>query len=154
MTDIPQGFKPLSQSSPFVEANGPFYFKEEGSALIFGARLEARHCNSGGTAHGGFIATICDLALGRNVGLASASSEDLEKWRQHERSAGSLPMRRLVTINLSTDYAGYAKIGDWVEVRVEVQKIGRALAFANAYVFRGPEKIARSSAVFRDLADQ
>jgi acyl-coenzyme A thioesterase PaaI-like protein len=153
MNDIPNGFAPLRRSSPFAEANGPFYCKDENGALIFGIRIEARHCNSGGTVHGGLIATICDLALGRNIGLASASPESLAKWR-HEQAASSLPVRKLVTINLSTDYAGYAKVGDWIEVRVEVQKIGKALAFANAYVFRGSEKIARSSAVFRDLGDE
>jgi acyl-coenzyme A thioesterase PaaI-like protein len=153
MTDIPQGFKPLRQSSPFVEANGPLYFKEENGALVFGIRIEARHCNSGGTAHGGLIATICDLALGRNIGLASASPENIAKWR-HQHTVDSLPLKKLVTINLSTDYAGYAKIGDWIEVRVDIQKIGNAVAFANAYVFRGSEKIARSSAVFRDLGNE
>ena len=153
MIDVPNGFKPLSRSSPFVEANGPFYFKDENGALTFGIRIEARHCNSGGTVHGGLIATICDLALGRNIGLASAPSHILAEWRQ-EQAPTSLPLKKLLTINLSIDYSGYAKIGDWIEVRVEVQKIGKALAFASAYVFRGPEKIARSSAVFRDLSDE
>ena len=153
MNDIPNEFTPLRRFSPFAEANGPFYCKDENGALIVGVRIEARHCNSGGTVHGGLIATICDLALGTNIRLASASPESLAKWR-HERAVSSLPVRKLVTINLSTDYAGYAKVGDWIEVRVEVQKIGKALAFANAYVFRGSEKIARSSAVFRDLGDE
>lgn len=149
MTDIPQRFKLFSRSSPFTEVNGPFYFKEENGRLTYGLRIEARHCNSGGMVHGGLIATLCDLALGNNIGLASRSPENLAD----EQAATSPPVRKFVTVNLSTDYAGHATVGDWIEVRVEVQKIGKALAFANAYVFRGEEKIARSSAVFRDLGE-
>ena len=151
MKNVPNGFEPMSRSSPFVEANGPFYFKEENGALTFGVLLEARHCNSAGTVHGGLIATICDLALGRNIGFAAASPEVLAAWR-HKQAA--MPLKKLVTISLSTDYAGYASVGDWIEVRTEVQKVGKALAFANAYVFRDEEKIARSNAVFRELNDR
>jgi acyl-coenzyme A thioesterase PaaI-like protein len=63
------------------------------------------------------------------------------------------PRKKFVTISLSTDYLGYATVGDWIDVRVEVEKAGKALAFATAHVFRGEEKIARSSGVFRDLGD-
>lgn len=153
MTDIPQRFKLFSRSSPFTEVNGPFYFKEGEGGLIFGLRIEARHCNSAGTVHGGLIATLCDLALGNNIGLASRSPENLAECR-HEQAETAPPVRKFVTVNLSTDYAGHANVGDWIEVRVEVQKIGKALAFANAYVFRGEAKIARSSAIFRDLNAQ
>jgi acyl-coenzyme A thioesterase 13 len=151
MSTVPHGFEPISRSGPFEEANGPIYFKEENSAVTFGLRIETRHCNSGGTVHGGLIATLCDLALGRNVGFASASPDALAAWRHKEPGA---PVRKLVTVSLSLDYAGYARVGDWIEIRTEVQKVGKALAFANAYVFRDDEKIARASAVFRDLADR
>ena len=44
--------------------------------------------------------------------------------------------------------AGAAAIGDWLEVRVDIQKRGARLAFANCYVSKGDERIARASAVF------
>jgi acyl-coenzyme A thioesterase 13 len=150
MNAVPLGFEPISRSGPFEEANGPLYFKAENGAVTLGLRIETRHCNSAGTVHGGMIATICDLALGRNIGFASASPDALVAWRNKEAGA---PVKRLVTVSLSIDYAGYASVGDWIEVRTEVQKVGKALAFANAYVLRGDERIARASAVFRDLAD-
>ena len=49
---------------------------------------------------------------------------------------------------LSADFAGGAKLGDWLEARVDIQKLGGRLAFANAYLTVGDERIVRASAVF------
>jgi len=38
--------------------------------------------------------------------------------------------------------------GDWLEAHVDLQKIGRRLVFANAYLVVGSERNARVSAVF------
>ena len=50
--------------------------------------------------------------------------------------------------NLTADFAGAARIGDWVEAHVDVQKIGGRLAFANAFLVVDGERIVRASAVF------
>jgi hypothetical protein len=41
------------------------------------------------------------------------------------------PPTSLSTANLSLDFAGTARIGDWLEAHVDVQKMGRRLAFAH-----------------------
>jgi acyl-coenzyme A thioesterase 13 len=61
--------------------------------------------------------------------------------------ANSTP-QALVTVNLSLDYAGSAKVGDWLEAAVEVQKLGARLGFANGYIRRDRARIVRASAVF------
>jgi len=58
------------------------------------------------------------------------------------------PPASLVTANLSLDFAGTAKVGDWLEARVDAQKQGSRLSFANCYVFNGEQRIVRASAVF------
>ena len=130
MNDIPEGFGPLFRTSPFLEANGPFYQRMEGKSLILGIRIAEKHANARGLAHGGLLMTLADIALGYNAAI----SQD--------------PPMSLITTNLSADFASSAKLGDWVEARVDIQKIGQRVAFANAYLSVGEERIVRASAVF------
>lgn len=130
MADIPHGFEPLFRTSPVLELIGPLYGHGKGVDLVVGMRVEAKHCNKRGTIHGGILATLADVA----IGYAIAFSTD--------------PPTAAVTTNLSLDYAGTAKIGDWIESRVDIQKRGTRVAFGNCYLCVGEEKIARASAVF------
>ena len=58
------------------------------------------------------------------------------------------PPRKVVTTSLSTDFAGYAQPGDWIEARVDVMQAGKRIAFINCFVYRGEKRIARASATF------
>ena len=130
MNSPAEGFKPLFRSSPVIDLIGPVYSKGEGADLVLGLRVEAKHCNMRGTLHGGILATLADVALGYTIAFSTN------------------PPTGLVTTNLSLDFAGTAKVGDWLEARVDVQKKGSRLAFANCYVSAGEERIVRASAVF------
>ncbi len=129
-TKLPSDFKPLFRSSPYLKANGPFFCKGVGESLTIGLRVLEKHTNARGTVHGGLLATIADIALG----YAAAFSSD--------------PPLSLVTSTLSIDFAGTAKLGDWIETRADIQKIGRRMAYVNAYIHRGDERIVRASATF------
>ncbi len=130
MPDVPPGFSPLFRTSPFLDIVGPLYSQGTGAELIIGLRIAEKHANARGVAHGGVFATLADIALG----YALASSTD--------------PPTSMVTANLTLDYAGGAKVGDWIEVRVDIQKMGSRMAFANAYLFNQQQRIVRASAVF------
>lgn len=121
----------MVRQAPFWELVGPFYEKvcEDGTRYV-GLRIEERHGNVRGTAHGGLIATLVDIALGYNIACATG-------W--------TLP---IATVNLSVDYAGAAQVGDWLEARVDLQRIGRNLIFANAFIYNGDTRITRASGVF------
>jgi acyl-coenzyme A thioesterase PaaI-like protein len=54
----------------------------------------------------------------------------------------------MVTVNLSADFADVARAGDWVEARVDVQKMGRRLAFASCHLWVGEKRILRASGIF------
>lgn len=130
MSDVPAGFHPLFRSSPVIDLIGPVYSKGEGEDLVLGLRVEKKHCNMRGALHGGILATLADVALGYSIAFSTQ------------------PPTGLITTNLSLDFAGTAKIGDWLEARVDVQKKGSRLAFANCYVSVGEQRIVRASAVF------
>jgi uncharacterized protein (TIGR00369 family) len=127
---IPTGFKPLFRTSPVLDLIGPLYSRGEGKDLALGLRVEKKHCNARGAVHGGILATLADVALGYTMAYASA------------------PPATMVTANLSLDFAGSAKVGDWLETQVDIQKQGRRLSFANCYIFVEGERIVRASAVF------
>ena len=124
---IPEGFVPLFRTSPFLDTLGPFFYRPIGPGFIIGLRIAEKHGNARGTAHGGFLVTLADIALG------------------YTAAASGGPPLKLTTINISADFAGHARVGDWLEARVDIQKIGRRLIFANAFLMVGSERIARVS---------
>ena len=56
--------------------------------------------------------------------------------------------RPIERASLTIDYAGSARVGDWVEARVEVQRVGSRLGFANCYLLADEQRIVRASAIF------
>jgi len=130
-SQVPEGFRRVQRPrlNPFNELVGPFYECRRGEEVSLGLRIEERHTNSRGICHGGLLATMADLALGYAM-LSIA------------RQSG------FVTVNLSLDFAGSARAGDWVESAVEVQKTGARLAFANCYLVANDLRIVRASAIF------
>lgn len=127
---IPEGFVRFERSSPFLDAVGTFYVRGIGATFALGVQVEPRACNQRGTAHGGFLAAMADVTLG----YALATSEQ--------------PIAPLTTASLTIDYAGAAKVGDWLEAHADLQHLGRQLGFANVYLHVGERRIARASGVF------
>jgi acyl-coenzyme A thioesterase 13 len=130
MAEIPEGFRKLEGLSPFNALVGPLYEKRDGDAVSIGVRIEEKHTNSRGICHGGVLATLADLSLGYAM-LAKSGDR------------GSF-----LTAHLAVDYAGSARIGDWIESKVEIQRVGSRMAFANCYLMSGGKPIVRASAIF------
>lgn len=129
--DVPPGFTPLERrGGAFLTALGPLYVKREESGLVLALRIEPKHLNTRGVAHGGMLMTLADSALG----IALAMSQPIP--------------RPMVTVNLGADFLEAAHDGDWVEARVDIQKVGRRLAFASCQLWVGQKRILRASGVF------
>jgi acyl-coenzyme A thioesterase 13 len=126
----PEGFSSIFRTSPFLEAIGPIYSRGKGEQFAVGLRVGEKHCNARGSAHGGVLATLCDIALG----YAMAFSSD--------------PPASLVTASMNIDFAGTAKLGDWIESSVQIQRKGSRLAFANCYLLVEAQRIVHASAVY------
>ena len=60
----------------------------------------------------------------------------------------------LTTASITTDFAGAATVGDWIEAHVDVHKVGSRLAFANCYIVRDGERIVHASGVFARSGDR
>ena len=135
-----KGFEPLATQSPYITTVGPFYTRLVETSWVVGLRVQAHHCNTQGNLHGGMVGTLADIAIGRNIAAVLF---------EQGRLTGQVKNSPFATVNLSTDFVGTAVIGDWIEVHVDVQKAGRNLAFANAYIHNKEQKIARVSGIFR-----
>jgi uncharacterized protein (TIGR00369 family) len=94
-------------------------------------RAGAAHANSRGFVHGGLITALADNAMGLSCGQQVANTSGL------------------VTVNLSVDFVGFAKVGQWLEIQAEVIKTGKSLCFATALVRADDSVCARASGVFK-----
>jgi uncharacterized protein (TIGR00369 family) len=130
MLTIPKDFSQFEKSGPFLDLVGPLFARTNEHGLVLGIRVEQRHCNRRGFAHGGLLMTLADLALGYASGHGS---ED----------------KALLTISLNADFAGSAQVGEWIEAHVDVQQSGRSLAFANCYLSVDGRRLVRASGIFK-----
>lgn len=128
--ELPAGYEPLFRTSPFLDATGPWFYRRLAEGFVVGLRVDTRHTNASGTAHGGLIATLADIALG----YVTASSQQ--------------PPLRMTTTGLGLDYVGAAKVGDWLEAQVTIIKVGSRLAFANALITADGAPVASTRASF------
>lgn len=113
----------------------PLYRRTLSRAVHLGVHLRDVHCNSRGLVHGGFIATLADNAMGYTAGQA---------MKQDGRKISSL-----VTINLSVDYLGAAKLGAWMTWEPELLKATGSVAFVQAMVKADNRAVARTNATFK-----
>ncbi|WP_119157156.1 PaaI family thioesterase [Caldimonas tepidiphila] len=129
---IPDGFEPaFVDTDTFIGLCGPLYVRErDDGPPVLAMRIADKHLNLRGIAHGGLLATLADTALGYVLNRARGAQLSL------------------VTASLTTDFAEAARLGDWVEAYVDIQRVGSRMAFANAYLHVGERRILRASGVF------
>jgi len=97
---IPEGFRELTEAMGFAAVNGPWFEKIENGRAVRGFLPGPRHANALGIVHGGMLAAFLDSAMGSAV------------WHALRR--------RSVTLRLSFDYLGPARVGDWLQAEGEV----------------------------------
>lgn len=133
--NVPEGFARLERGGHFLASLGPLYAKKTEAGLVIAMRIEERHLNTRGIAHGGMLVTLADSALG--IAIATAGQAEPE----------ARP-RAFVTVNLSVDFLASAHEGDFVEAHVDIEKIGARLAFATCFLQVGKRRVLRASGVF------
>ena len=130
-TTIPEGFQPLKRGGEYLIGLGPWYYRRDGkNQIILAIRVEDRHTNIRHIAHGGFLVTILDTALG----IVVSSSRE--------------PPQPIVTVSLSTNFIASAEPGDWVEAHVDIDRIGGRMAYARCTLRVGDRSIMTGSGVF------
>ncbi|HJV41755.1 PaaI family thioesterase [Caulobacter sp.] len=137
MDDIPEGFSPHTRKSPITEPWEPLYARAAPDRLVLATRVREAHCNSRSMPHGGFLAALADNAMGLSLAASLAAAR---------QSAGGL-----VTVSLTLDYLGSAKLGQWLEFDTDFVKLGRSICFAEATVRADGLPVARARATFKLL---
>lgn len=83
------------------------------------------------------MATLADMSLGNAI----------------YRAAGGR-ISSMVTTSLSVDYLGNASVGNWIEARAVVTRVGRRMAFATSHIWHSNNCIAQATGAFLILARQ
>jgi acyl-coenzyme A thioesterase 13 len=121
----------MPRRSGFLDLVGPLHVDDtDPRAPVYGLRVGEQHTNSRGGVHGGVLATLADVALG--YGSLAAYGEVLA----------------LVTASLTINYTGTATVGDWLESRTTLQRMGSRLAFASCEITADDRPVASCSGVF------
>lgn len=129
--DIPSGFEPAGFTPGFLDHGGPYYLgAPEDGVRVVGLRIVPHHINYQDAAHGGVISTFADVALSHAV-------YDAER-----------PRLAPSTVTLTVNYLSAAKLGDWLEARVRIDRLGGRTAYTSGGIWRGAEQIATMSGVF------
>ena len=128
---LPPGFAPHFRQSPLTDPWEPLYSRKADGAVILGLTAGPAHTNSRGFVHGGLISALADNAMG--LSCARRLGEDAS----------------LVTVNLTLDFLGVARTGQWLEFDTVFVRPGSTLCFAQAFITADGEPCARANAVFR-----
>jgi uncharacterized protein (TIGR00369 family) len=125
----------LPTPAPFVMLVGSVFVTQEGlgaeEPVRFGFRVTEQHANYMGVCHGGMIATFMDITLG----LGAAYALDVP--------------RRNPTMNLSVDFLNPARLGDWVESRVQMLRHSKRSCFMQSLLVGPDSLVARGSGILR-----
>jgi acyl-coenzyme A thioesterase 13 len=127
----PPGFVPADFSAGFLDFSGPYHLRDDGTAAtVLGLRVQERHGNYLGVAHGGLLATFADVALSYQV------------------HASETPRLKVATNALTTNFIAGVKAGDWLEATCRIDRLGKRLAYTSGEIRRGEEVVMTMSAVF------
>ncbi|HLJ62579.1 MAG TPA: PaaI family thioesterase [Stellaceae bacterium] len=132
MIEIPGGFNRSARTSPYLDHVGPIFERGEGDDYCIGLRVDHRHVNRRGHCHGGFLALLADIGLGRVI------------------APGSRP-QDFVTVSLTLNYLAPAKLGQWLEVSATIDRLGGRIGHATGLVTADGEPVLRASGVFQRL---
>ncbi|MFN4038320.1 MAG: PaaI family thioesterase [Erythrobacter sp.] len=128
---IPAGFERAEFTPGFLDHGGPYYL---GGAVdgvrVMGLLVMPHHINYQDAAHGGVISTFADVALSHAI-------YDAER-----------PRLAPSTVTLTVNYLAGAKLGDWLEARVRIDRLGGRMGYSSGAIWRGTEQLATMSGVF------
>ena len=129
--DVSSGFEPAGFTPGFLDHGGPYWLGPAVAGVrVVGLRIMAHHINYQDAAHGGVISTFADVALSHAV-------YDAER-----------PRLAPSTVTLTVNYLAGARLGDWLEARARIDRLGGRTAYTSGSIWRGEEQIATMTGVF------
>ncbi len=117
----------------FIKSLGGISFeKKDEKNFEFSSTVKETHLNTGGIAHGGFLASIADAGMGT---AAHMISED----------------RRCVTINLELKFISAGKLNDKLIGKVKILKKTKTLIFISCEISGSTEIVASATGTWKIL---
>src|SRR5258708_2296955 len=95
MLTIPADFQAHFRKSPVTDPWEPLYSRQRRDGVDLLLEVRGAHCNSRGFLHGGVLASLCDNVMGLSLGSVLNNAK-----------------ANIITITLTLDYLGSAKVGD------------------------------------------
>lgn len=128
--DVPTQYRHWA-GDPAEDRIGPFFFRIEQGVIHSAFRVQAQHCNSHDSAHGGLLMAFADYTL------CIAANEGKEE--------------SVATVTCNNEFVGPAVAGDLVCGVAEVTRRGGSLVFVRAVLSVEERVILTSSAVIKRL---
>jgi|TARA_B100000945_G_scaffold293929_1_gene270293 uncharacterized protein (TIGR00369 family) len=117
----------------FMQNVGNLSFKKiNDTNFEFNIEVLENHLNTGGIAHGGFIATIADTGMGNAAHITAGN-------------------KRCVTINLDIKFISAGNLNDNLVGKVKILKKTKTLVFISSEIFCSDKIIANASGVWKIL---
>ncbi len=117
----------------FMQNIGDLSFKKiDENNFEFSIKVLENFLNTGGIAHGGFLATIADTGMGNAAHIAAGN-------------------KRCVTINLDIKFISAGKLNEILIGKVKVLKRTKTLVFISSEIFSSEKIIATASGTWKIL---
>ncbi len=117
----------------FMQNIGDLSFKKiNDSDFEFSIKVIESFLNTGGIAHGGFIASIADTGMGNAAHIAAGN-------------------KRCVTINLDIKFISAGKLNETLLGKVKILKRTKTLVFINCEIFGAEKIVATASGTWKIL---
>lgn len=126
----PPGFEAWPAKGPFIDGTARLYRGGSATAPVFGVRVEPRHCNGLGGAHGGFLSTLADV------------------WSAYCLAPRLAASARFATASLAVEFLARAQAGDWLQSETDRVRLGRRTAVVTLAILREQRLVALSKASF------
>jgi len=117
----------------FMQNIGDLSFKKiDDRNFQFSIKIVEKFLNTGGIAHGGFIATIADTGMGNSAHIAAGN-------------------KRCVTINLDVKFISAGKLGEVLIGKVKILKKTKSLIFISCEIIGQKDIVASASGTWKIL---
>ncbi len=118
--------------SEFIDLIGPVWQREGEAGPLYGLLIAGKHRNRNGVVHGGVMATLLDMALGRVAAEAQGG-------------------RRQATINLDLQFLESVQVGEFLVAECRVVRATRSILFMQGHLRVGDRVCAAAQGVWKIL---
>ncbi len=141
--EVPAGFERLKQDG-FLGHLAGIWIRRHDTGLDTCLLVLPHHLNPNGTVHGGVLLSLLDYTLG------GTTEQVLTLSNGDDANDAEASPRHPITISLTTQFTGGARLGLPLFGRAWVQRRTRSITFVAGELTSGDLTVATASAVFKN----